>query len=72
MSRWTAGVAVAVKAWIGRSGRSARIRPICRYSGRKSCPQWLMQCASSTARELIPSSLRRSMKPGIASRSGAT
>ena len=31
------------------AGKSSRSRPSCRYSGRKSCPHWLMQCASSMA-----------------------
>ena len=31
------------------AGKKLRSRPSCRYSGRKSWPHWLMQCASSTA-----------------------
>ena len=49
MSSRTRVVAVAVKACIDTCGQAARSAPSCRYSGRKSWPQWLMQCASSMA-----------------------
>jgi hypothetical protein len=49
MSRRTRAVAVAVKACRLTPGNRSRIAPSCRYSGRKSCPHWLMQCASSIA-----------------------
>ena len=52
MSRRTRAVAVAVYACRLMPGSSWRRRPSCRYSGRKSCPHWLMQCASSTATKL--------------------
>src|SRR4051812_46355471 len=39
------------------------MRPSCRYSGRKSCPHWLMQCASSTAMKLTWHLDRRFRKP---------
>ena len=54
MSCRTRAVAVAVYAWRLTPGSSCRSRPSCRYSGRKSCPHWLMQCASSTATKLTP------------------
>ncbi len=48
MSRITSDVAVAVSARTGAPNR-ARSPERFRYAGRKSWPQWLMQCASSTA-----------------------
>ena len=54
MSRRTRAVAVAVYACRLMPGSSSRSRPSWRYSGRKSCPHWLMQCASSTATKLTP------------------
>ena len=44
------GRGVGVQADAGQQRRAAR--PSCRYSGRKSCPHWLMQCASSIATKL--------------------
>ena len=49
ISSRTTGVAVAVQASTRALGRSARSPPISRYSGRKSWPHSLMQCASSMA-----------------------
>ncbi len=49
MSRRTSGVAVAVSARTRSAPSCARARASCWYSGRKSCPQAEMQCASSTA-----------------------
>ena len=46
--------------------------PISRYSGRKSWPHSLMQCASSMATSGHSRSRRSPRKPGKASRSGAT
>ena len=40
-------------------GRRSRSRASCRYSGRKSWPHWLMQCASSTATKRTPHAARR-------------
>ena len=41
--------AVAVTARRGASGNTSASRPSIRYSGRKSCPHWLTQWASSMA-----------------------
>ena len=43
-----------------------------KYSGRKSCPHWETQCASSTTNRPIRARRSRSRKPGEANRSGAT
>src|SRR6185436_11495068 len=75
MSRRTRSVAVAVNAWNETPGKSSRRRPSCRYSGRKSWPHWLMQCASSIAmnRSCACWSIRRSVwLPSPAIRSGDT
>ena len=49
MSSRTRSVAVAVSAMIGTSGKCLRSFASWRYSGRKSWPHSLMQCASSIA-----------------------
>ena len=50
MSSRTRSVAVAVSAMNGTSGKMlAQVARVWRYSGRKSWPHSLMQCASSTA-----------------------
>ena len=49
ISSRTTGVAVAVQARTRAWGRSASSAPSCMYSGRKSWPHSLMQCASSIA-----------------------
>ncbi len=75
MSRRTRSVAVAVNAWSDTDGNSSRSRPSCRYSGRKSWPHWLMQCASSIAmkRRRACCSMRRSAwLPSPTMRSGDT
>ena len=72
MSARTRSVAVAVSAISGTSGKRRRSSLSWRYSGRKSWPQSLMQCASSIA---IIATFQRAMRarnPGIISRSGAT
>ena len=62
----------------GRAGEHARAgqlreqRADPRYSGRKSWPHSLMQCASSIATSGQASRRSRPRKPGEASRSGAT
>ena len=64
ISSRTTGVAVAVHASM-RGGRTSASRsPICRYSGRKSWPHWLMQCASSTATSGISRSGEQSLEAG--------
>ena len=72
MSARTRSVAVAVNAIIGVSGKRPRSSAICRYSGRKSWPHSLMQCASSIAINPGRHSLKRSSISGSISRSGAT
>ena len=52
MSRRTRAVAVAVKACRLTPASARAAAPSWRYSGRKSCPHWLMQCASSMATKL--------------------
>ena len=42
-----------------------------RYSGRKSCPHWLMQCASSIANDPTPIRSIHDRNPSVSSRSGA-
>ena len=49
ISSRTTGVAVAVQASTRACGSSVSSAPISRYSGRKSWPHSLMQCASSMA-----------------------
>ena len=68
MSRRTRSVAVAVKACSETAGKSSRSRPSRRYSGLKSCPHWLMQCASSMAMKRRPAccSSRRKMVTPLA------
>lgn len=67
-------VAVAVKAMIGMPGSCCRTMPSLRYAGLKSCPQELMQCASSTANKLsvlrVLMPFRRPRKPSVLSSSG--
>jgi len=53
MSPTTWRVAVAVRARIGMSPNCDFSPASCRYAGRKSWPQWLMQWASSTTMRLI-------------------
>ena len=72
MSPRTRGVAVAVKACKLASGNRWRSTAIWRYSGRKSCPQWLMQCASSIAKRRTLSRSTSGKNEPEKSRSGAT
>ena len=72
MSRRTRSVAVAVSAMIGTSGNSARSLASWRYSGRKSWPHSLMQCASSIAICAMFQPWTFSMNDSSISRSGAT
>ena len=72
MSARTRSVAVAVSAINGISGKRPRNSAICRYSGRKSCPHSLMQCASSIAISPGCHSAKRSNISGSINRSGAT
>ena len=75
MSRRTRSVAVAVNAWNDTPGKSSRSRPSCRYSGRKSWPHWLMQCASSMAMNRTPPAAAgagSAWLPSPTSRSGDT
>ena len=72
MSVRTRGVAVAVNAWMAASGKASRRTASCRYSGRKSCPHWLMQWASSMAKNATPARLSNPRQVGSTSRSGAT
>ena len=70
-------VAVAVNACTLAPGNRSAVRNSAslRYSGRKSCPQLEMQCASSTATKLIGRRPTRPAKPSLpspTSRSGAT
>ena len=55
MSSRTRAVAVAVKACRLARGKRSRSTASCRYSGRKSCPQWLMQWASSMTKRRMSS-----------------
>ena len=64
--------AVAVRAISGTPGNSSRRLPRATYSGRKSCPHWLTQCASSTANSASGIVRRRSRNASVISRSGAT
>jgi hypothetical protein len=52
MSPVTRRVAVAVSANTGISPSCSFNPASFRYDGLKSCPQWLMQCASSTTTRL--------------------
>jgi hypothetical protein len=72
MSSRTRLVAVAVSAMIGTSGNCARNFFSSRYSGRKSWPHSLMQCASSIAIWAMFQLSVLSRKFSIISRSGAT
>ena len=51
--------------------RAARSSASWRYSGRKSCPHSLMQCASSTASRFTPHRCKSDRNPDSISRSGA-
>ena len=62
MSSRTRTVAVAVNAWMEAPGKSCLRRPSRRYSGLKSCPHWLMQCASSIAMNRTPARATHSRK----------
>src|SRR5207248_4929903 len=68
----TSSVAVAVSAIVGGSPSILRTSPSRAYSGRKSCPQVLMQCASSTASNFGFNFASRPTKFGCQNRSGAT
>ena len=72
MSARTRSVAVAVSAISGVSGNRSRSSASCRYSGRKSCPQSLMQCASSIANIATFHEASRARNCACISRSGAT
>ena len=73
ISARTCAVAVAVKAaTVGRLGSEAITGAMLRYEGRKSCPHWETQCASSTTTRPISMERRNSAKPSPSSRSGAT
>jgi len=71
ISASTRGVAVAVSAIIAAftTARSSASR---RYSGRKSWPHWLTQCASSIAIIAIFVRPSRRLKPSSTARSGET
>lgn len=65
----------------GRCGKCAYTRPprqaaingsICRYPGRKSCPHWLTQCASSTTTCAMSAPRAKLKKASVISLSGAT
>src|SRR5438552_2197418 len=71
MSSRTRGVAVAVNAPTGGLPHAAMASPRRRYSGRKSCPQLEIQCASSTTRRETLSRPSASRKPPAPIRSGA-
>jgi hypothetical protein len=72
MSARTRSVAVAERAMIGASGNSSRSSASLRYSGRKSCPHSLMQCASSTATARTSNPASDARNPGARSLCGAT
>ena len=71
MSARTRSVAVAVRAIIGVFGKRSRRFTSCRYSGRKSWPHSLMQCASSMAKAATSICSRKERKEGVIRRSGA-
>ena len=64
----TRGVAVAVSAITGTPSSLSDAR--LRYAGRKSCPHWLMQWASSTTAAQTPISASNLRKRLVPSRSG--
>ncbi len=73
MSSRTRRVAVAVAATTGgRTGRLATKSAMPWYAGRKSCPHWLTQCASSTATSGTRTPAANARKRWSARRSGAT
>ena len=75
MSSRTRRVAVAVNACRAAPEKSSLTCASCRYSGRNSCPHWLMQCASSTATKRTPQVRSRARNPSPPSptrRSGVT
>ena len=72
MSARTSGVAVAVSAIVNGSPSCLRTSPRRRYSGRKSCPHWLMQCASSIASSDNLRWVMIDRNPGALNLSGAT
>jgi len=72
ISRLVVSSAVAVSATRGTPGNFPARMPSSRYSGRKSCPHWETQCASSIAKRAISILSRRAMKPSVTSLSGAT
>ena len=72
MSAATSGVAVAVEARIASAPSQRAASASRKYSGRKSCPHWDTQCASSTTNRPISACRMRSRNPGEANRSGAT
>ena len=72
MSFATCGVAVAVDARMASAPSQRAASASRKYSGRKSCPHWDTQCASSTTNRPIRALRSRSRKPGEANRSGAT
>ena len=72
MSSRTSSVAVAVSAMHGGLPSRCRTSPSRMYSGRKSCPHWLTQWASSIARNLGRRSASNGRKSAAKNRSGAT
>jgi ATP-dependent DNA helicase RecQ len=61
---------LAVTASRGTLGKTSARRPSMRYSGRKSCPHWLTQCASSIATSASGSRESRSSIEGCIRPSG--
>ncbi len=72
MSARVRASAVAVTASRGTCGNTSANRPRLRYSGRKSWPHWLTQCASSTATTASLAWDSRSSIQGCISPSGET
>jgi len=70
MSEAVSRSAVAVSASTRGMFSSRAARAIFRYSGRKLCPHWLMQWASSTARSDTRARRAVFRKRSLASRSG--
>jgi len=71
ISSRTGGAAVAVSASTGGRPSASIAAPSRRYSGRKSCPHSLTQCASSTTNSEIGATASSSITDGFASCSGA-
>jgi hypothetical protein len=72
ISRRVGGSAVAVSARRGTAAKRSRSTPSSRYSGRKSCPHWATQCASSMAKSARRARSSWARNPSPTSRSGET